>query len=192
MSLNRVIGAGNKIPWHLPEDFKWFKKTTMGNVVLMGRKTFESLGKPLPNRKNIILTHHPRKLIKKYPDVFGQYREWRGGIDVGETLKKLRQSEFHFVKKDENERSSDIFLASYSPGKFDPESFSTDIFICGGAEIYRQLLPSCSDLYLTVVKREIEGGDAFFPPFEDKFELKEELRDDPSFKILHYRHKSLR
>ena len=49
MSLNRVIGTGNKIPWHLPEDFKWFKQTTMGNVVVMGRKTFESLGKPLPS-----------------------------------------------------------------------------------------------------------------------------------------------
>ena len=46
-------------------------------------------------------------------------------------------------------------------------------------------------LYLTLVKREIEGGDAFFPPFEDKFELVEEIRDTPEFKILHYRHKSL-
>src|SRR5947199_10268362 len=56
MSLNRVIGAGGKIPWHLPEDFKWFKKMTTGQVVLMGRKTFESLGKPLPNRVNIVVT----------------------------------------------------------------------------------------------------------------------------------------
>ena len=58
MSLNRVIGVGNKIPWHLPEDFKWFKKMTAGNVVIMGRKTFESLGKPLPKRINIVLTRH--------------------------------------------------------------------------------------------------------------------------------------
>ncbi len=79
MSLNRVIGAGNKIPWHLPEDFKWFKQTTMGNVVVMGRKTFESLGKPLPNRKNLVLTRHPQSLIKKHPEIFGQYHEWRGG-----------------------------------------------------------------------------------------------------------------
>jgi len=81
-------------------------------------------------------------------------------------------------------------LARYSLGKFDPESFSTDIFICGGAEIYAQMLPQCSDLYLTVVKCEYEG-DAFFPPFEDKFKLAEELRDTSEFKILHYRHKSL-
>src|SRR6266508_4498929 len=56
MSLNRVIGAGNKIPWHLPEDFKWFKKLTTGHVVVMGRKTFESIGKPLPNRETIVLS----------------------------------------------------------------------------------------------------------------------------------------
>src|SRR5438093_6338453 len=56
VSLNRVIGAGNKIPWHLPEDFKWFKKITSGHVLVMGRRTFESIGKPLPNRTTIILS----------------------------------------------------------------------------------------------------------------------------------------
>src|SRR5476651_624067 len=56
MSENRVIGQGNKIPWHLPEDFKWFKKMTTGHVVVMGRKTFESIGKPLPNRETIIVS----------------------------------------------------------------------------------------------------------------------------------------
>ena len=56
MSENRVIGAGNKIPWHLPEDFKWFKQLTTGNVVVMGRKTFESIGRPLPNRETVILS----------------------------------------------------------------------------------------------------------------------------------------
>ena len=56
MSLNRVIGSGNKIPWHLPEDFKWFKKMTTGHVIVMGRKTFESIGKPLPNRTTAVLT----------------------------------------------------------------------------------------------------------------------------------------
>jgi dihydrofolate reductase len=190
MSLNRVIGAGNKIPWHLPEDFKWFKQQTIGKVILMGRKTFEGLGKALPNRKNIILTRHPRRLIKMHPEIFGQYREWRGGQRVGSFLKKLRQAEFHFTKSDKGKKT-DILLARYSYGKFDPEGFSTDVFICGGAEIYAQMLPQCSDLYLTLVKREVEGGDAFFPPFEDKFELLEVLRDTPEFKILHYRHKSL-
>src|SRR5215472_7105509 len=57
MSLNRVIGVRNTIPWHLPEDFKWFKKMTTGQVIVMGRKTFQSIGKPLPNRTTIVLTH---------------------------------------------------------------------------------------------------------------------------------------
>ena len=191
MSLNRVIGADGKIPWHLPEDFKWFKKMTMGNVIVMGRRTFETLGKPLPNRKNIILTRHPQQLIKRHPEIFGQYHEWRGGRRVGNFLKKLHQSEFYFTKSDKGQKT-DILLARYSPGSFDPESFSTDIFICGGAEIYAQMLPYCSDLYLTLVKREYEG-DAFFPPFEDKFALVGEIpeRETPEFKILHYQHRSL-
>jgi dihydrofolate reductase len=48
MSENRVIGRNNRIPWHLPEDFKWFKELTWGQVIVMGRSTFESLGKALP------------------------------------------------------------------------------------------------------------------------------------------------
>src|SRR5216117_408307 len=79
MSENRVIGHGNKIPWHLPEDFKWFKKMTLGNIVVMGRKTFEGIGKVLPNRKNLILTRHPRRFINSHPEIFCYYKEWRGG-----------------------------------------------------------------------------------------------------------------
>ena len=56
MARNRVIGAAGGIPWHLPEDFRWFKRTTLGGVVVMGRKTFESLGKPLPGRRNVVIS----------------------------------------------------------------------------------------------------------------------------------------
>jgi len=143
MSLNRVIGAGNQIPWHLPEDFKWFKATTTGHVIVMGRKTFESIGKPLPNRTTIVLSHsawsHP-------------------GVQTVHSLDEL---------------------PALVAGR--------RAFICGGAQIYEQALPLCSDLFLTLVNREVAGGDAFFPPFEDKFELAEELRNTPEFKILHYR-----
>ena len=65
-----------------------------------------------------------------------------------------------------------------------------NIFICGGADVYKQALPMCSDLYLTLVKRVVEG-DILFPPFENDFELIEELRDGPEFKILHYRQREL-
>lgn len=56
MDPNRLIGADGKLPWHLPEDLAFFKKTTLGHPVLMGRKTFESIGRPLPKRRNIVLT----------------------------------------------------------------------------------------------------------------------------------------
>jgi dihydrofolate reductase len=61
-----------------------------------------------------------------------------------------------------------------------------DIFICGGGEVYRQALPSCSDLYLTLVNRVVEG-DVFFPTFEELFDLEAEVLTRPEFKILHYR-----
>jgi dihydrofolate reductase len=146
MSQNRVIGAGGGIPWHLPEDFKWFKQMTTGQVIVMGRKTFESIGKLLPNRTTIVLSRsqfsHP-------------------GVQTVSDLNRIRS-----------------------------DGGARDIFICGGAQIYAQALPLCSDLYLTLVKRSVEG-DAFFPPFEDRFEVAEEILDRPDFKILHYRNRAL-
>ena len=57
MSSNRVIGREGKLPWHFPEDLKFFKRTTLGHPILMGRATFDSIGKPLPGRQNIVLSH---------------------------------------------------------------------------------------------------------------------------------------
>ncbi|GGH80774.1 dihydrofolate reductase [Pullulanibacillus pueri] len=56
MDENHLIGKGNNLPWHLPADLKYFKHLTMGHAIVMGRKTYESIGKPLPGRTNIILT----------------------------------------------------------------------------------------------------------------------------------------
>ena len=56
MDANGVIGRGNELPWHLPADLQYFKKTTMGKPILMGRKTHESIGRPLPGRTNIVIT----------------------------------------------------------------------------------------------------------------------------------------
>lgn len=60
MAQNRVIGQHHKIPWNIPEEMAFFRKTTTGSTVLMGRKTFESIGHPLPNRKHIVLTRDPQ------------------------------------------------------------------------------------------------------------------------------------
>ena len=144
MSLNRVIGRGREIPWHLPEDFKFFKQTTMGHVLVMGRRTFESIGRPLPGRETIVLSRSGFA----HPGV-----RCVGSLDA---------------------------LPLPTPER--------KVFICGGAEIYRQALPLCSDLYLTLVKREVEG-DAFFPPFEDQFERVAQVSDTPEFTIFHYRNR---
>lgn len=56
MSRNRAIGIDGRIPWHIPEDLKFFKRTTLGHIILMGRKTYDSLGKPLPGRENWIVS----------------------------------------------------------------------------------------------------------------------------------------
>jgi dihydrofolate reductase len=61
MARNRAIGKDNRLPWHFPADLKHFKRRTMGSTVIMGRKTYESIGKPLPNRENFVLSRAPQK-----------------------------------------------------------------------------------------------------------------------------------
>lgn len=59
MAENRVIGVNNNLPWYLPQDLKYFKAVTMGKPIIMGRKTHESIGKPLPGRTNIVISRNP-------------------------------------------------------------------------------------------------------------------------------------
>jgi dihydrofolate reductase len=140
MSLNRAIGKDNKLPWHLPEDLKWFKKLTTGNVIIMGRKTWESIGKPLPNRESVVVSR---------TDI--------PGVRTVRTLSEIN-----------------------------PNADAREYFIIGGAQLFREALPLCSDLYLTLVKREV-AGDVFLDPFEENFSLIETIQDTPEFSILHYR-----
>jgi len=117
---NNVIGKNNDLIWHISEDLKRFKKLTSGHPIIMGRKTYESLPfKPLPKRKNIILSHKNLKyestiVVNSVEDVF---------------------------KECKNE---------------------DEIFICGGAEIYKLFLPYTDKLYLTKIHHFFEG-DTFFP-----------------------------
>jgi dihydrofolate reductase len=142
MSLNRVIGKNGKIPWHIPEDFKWFKKTTSGQAILMGRKTYESLGRPLPNRRSLVVTH---------------------AADLGPGVEIIRDlTAFH------------------------PEDYPCDVWVIGGAEIYRQMLDRCDDLYLSVIPQVIEG-DAYFPEFESTFDLVATVLTHPDFEVRQYR-----
>ena len=62
MALNRVIGRGMKIPWYIAEDFQWFKKITLNHTIVMGRKTFESIGKPLPQRRTVVVSRQKQQI----------------------------------------------------------------------------------------------------------------------------------
>lgn len=65
-SINNIIGSNNKLPWYIPDDLKRFKNITSNNIVIMGRKTFESIGKPLPNRVNYVISKNYKELNKEY------------------------------------------------------------------------------------------------------------------------------
>jgi dihydrofolate reductase len=139
MSENRVIGSQGKLPWNLPEDYRWFKHKTMGGTLIMGRKTYESIGEPLPGRETVVLTRSSKPLkVSTCPDI----------SSLDQTLPPL------------------------------PKPY----WVCGGVEIYRQLLKNCDLLYITQVKR-IVAGDAFFPPFEDKFELDQTIHENELFRV---------
>ena len=144
MARNRVIGHANRIPWHLPGDFRWFKQTTLGGILVMGRRTFESIGRPLPGRETFILS--------------------RSGFSVPGT------------------RTFDDPAALAAATAADPRT----VWICGGADIYSQLLPYCAELYLTFVDAE-PAGDAWFPRFEDRFEDGDEVHRGEGFIVRRYR-----
>ncbi len=127
VSHNRVIGKNNDLPWHLPDDMKFFMQTTKGHHCIMGRKNYESLPekfKPLPNRTNIVITRQknfnaPGCLVMN-------------AIDQGLS-----------VAQNNNEN---------------------EVFIIGGAEIYREAMEQTHRMYLTEIYAEIDG-DTYFPTF---------------------------
>jgi len=181
MSLNRVIGRDNQIPWHLPEDFQWFKRVTTGHFVLMGRKTFASLGRPLPNRTNIVLTRTPRKLAHDpvfAPALVGNWTP-RIGRSYQLSLERITERDVWLV------RSLPKQLAA-----FDRVRPQRELLVIGGAQIYAQTLPQCTDLYLTVVFREVEG-DALFPPFEEDFVQVDVPLRTADFEVRHFRHRRM-
>lgn len=75
MDQNQLIGRDNALPWHLPDDLRYFKQKTLGHSIIMGRKTFDSIGKPLPGRRNIVLTHNP-DFTKSHVDRFSSVDEF--------------------------------------------------------------------------------------------------------------------
>lgn len=123
MDCNRAIGLHNQLPWHLPADLKYFRQLTTDHTVLMGRKTYESIGKPLPNRHNIILTHRSDFVAP--------------GCEIVHSLEEVL-----------------------------PRYVKDELFVIGGAEVYRTLLPYATRLYITSIQHSF-SADTYFPDFQD-------------------------
>lgn len=123
---NRVIGNGQVLPWHLPNDLKYFRDLTIGKPVIMGRLTFDSVGSPLPGRKNIVVS---RSSDINIDDVIS-VNSIEEAIQVGlQECKLLGMSE---------------------------------VFIAGGAQIYKVALKFCTRIYITEV-HDLPEGDILFP-----------------------------
>lgn len=135
---NRVIGKDNKIPWYYPADFKWFKEKTSGSVVIMGRKTWESLPKAyLPNRFNVVLTSDPEGMFNKLKE--GDFHPNHGPFFVSDI------EEVEHICRD-------------VVGPDVPR------FVMGGSYLYELFLKKgiVRDIYITKIKKEYEG-DTYFP-----------------------------
>jgi len=130
---NNAIGKDNKLLWYLPNDLKHFKEVTTGHTVIMGRKTFDSVGKPLPKRRNIVVTRQPITIE---------------GCEVVDSIEAA--------------------LALCAGEE--------EVFIVGGAEIYRQALHLTNRIYLTRVDQDFDG-DTFFPEPDPK-DWEEKERED--------------
>ena len=89
---NRVIGVDNSMPWHLPGDFKYFKATTLGKPIIMGRKTWDSLGRPLPGRLNLVVSRQTdlqlegAEVFSSLEDAVGRAEQWAGEQGVDEIM----------------------------------------------------------------------------------------------------------
>lgn len=136
-STNNVIGRSGVLPWNLPDDLKYFREKTLGKPVIMGRRTYESVGKPLPKRHNIVISRMHQEWLKEQ------------GVSVAGSLDEA------------------LILAEADS----PE----EIFVIGGAEIFKEALPIAHRLYLTRVHAHIEG-DAVMPEidFEEWKKISEE------------------
>lgn len=143
MARNRAIGHQGQIPWHLPEDLAFVKQMTLRHDLLMGRRTWDSLGgKPLPQRRHFVVTRSPTPLP--------------GAVLV-----------------------NDLACLNHLRGETERV-----LWLFGGAELYRLLLPCCSDLFLTIVDAEPEA-DTFMPEFEDRFRRVKTIASGKSHTIQH-------
>jgi dihydrofolate reductase len=162
---NGAIGRENQLLWHITEDLKYFKLTTQGCPVIMGHKTWLSIGRPLPGRRNIVLS---RSLVKSQEALDDKSREEKH-YESHDALQikshdvmsdKLPANYHHKIPSAELYSSLEEALSNIQ--NFD----SGEVFIIGGGEVYRQALPLADKLYLTKVHITVNDADTFFPEID--------------------------
>ena len=150
---NGAIGKNNELLWHISEDLKFFRRTTLGCPVIMGRKTFESIGRPLPKRQNIVVSRRGFEAPEGVT-VVGSLEEAYKAVEQGLS---------------ENKAAATPASPSVAPA---PASVTSDqigssrLFIMGGGQIYAQALPDMDRLIITHVHTIIEDADTFFPAID--------------------------
>ena len=149
-SKNGIIGKKNRLPWHFSSDLRHFKELTMGSTVIMGRKTYESIGKPLPNRENFVLSRSGN-VIARRPQADAAIS------DSG-------------IASDASHPRNDIKV--FSSFKDSLMAVKTEkAFIIGGAQLYKQTINEVDGIYLTLIDKDFEG-DAFYPEIPAHFKEK--------------------
>lgn len=150
---NGAIGKDNDLLWHIAEDMKYFRRTTTGNPVLMGYRTFLSIGgRPLPKRDNIVISSRQWNDVPQGVKVVGSLEEAYSLVEEAVGCRDGASCETSAVK---------MGVKGEKGAAVDGEECK--IFIIGGGETYRRALPTADKLYITHVHTVIEDADTFFP-----------------------------
>ena len=178
---NGAIGKNNELLWHISEDLKFFRRTTLGCPVIMGRKTFESIGRPLPKRQNIVVSRRGFEAPEGVT-VVGSLEEAYKAVEQELSENKAAATP---VSPSVAPVSPSVAPASVTSA---PASVTSDqigiprLFIMGGGQIYAQALPDMDRLIITHVHTVIEDADTFFPAIDPAVwyvEERSELMTDP-------------
>lgn len=144
---NRELGKDNKLLWDIPEDMKRFRALTSGHPIIMGRKTFESIGRVLPNRLNVVITRDSNFHVE-------------GVVVVHSLQEAIETSSLYYVAGSKYDRSKSIQDTKYQI----PDTDENEVFVIGGGQIFEQALPRADKLYLTIVDASFDA-DTFFPEY---------------------------
>ena len=162
---NGAIGKNNELLWHISEDLKFFRRTTLGCPVIMGRKTFESIGRPLPKRQNIVVSRRGFEAPEGVT-VVGSLEEAYKVVEQGLSENKAAATPAPAAVVPASPSVAPSSVTSAPASVTSDQIGSSRLFIMGGGQIYAQALPDMDRLIITHVHTVIEDADTFFPAID--------------------------